>query len=337
MYPITIKDIAKLLGISKSTVSRALKDHPDISQKTKDAVLQLAESLHYRPNAIAMSLRHKKSKVIGLIIPQISYFFFPSVAEGIETEVYKHGYKLMILSSNEKYEREVEACNILLSNNVEGVLASVSRKTNDFNHFQDIIDSEIPIVFFDRVPDNIEADMVLVDDIDGAYKATKHLIEIGKKRIAICIGNPNLLISKNRLQGYQKACKEFKPSVEEQFIISCETPEEAERETNRLINGKNPPDGILAISDLTMSGIMKAIYKNDLKIPEEIAVIGFCEEPFCTMYKPPVSTIKPMGFEIGNTAAKMLFKRISEEGQEKSQAQRIDLISEMIIRASTIK
>ncbi len=335
MHPITIKDIAKLLGISKSTVSRALKDHPDISKKTKDAVLQLAQSLHYIPNAIAMSLRHKKSKVIGLIIPQISYFFFPSVIKGIEDEVYKHGYKLMILSSNEKYEREVEACNILTSNNVEGVLASVSRRTNDFNHFQDIIDSDIPIVFFDRVPDNIEADMVLIDDIDGAYKATKHLIETGKRRIAICIGNPNLLISKNRLQGYQKACEEFKHIVEEQFIISCETPEEAEEETNRLINGENTPDSMLAISDLTMSGIMKAIYKNELKIPEEIAVIGFCEEPFSTMYTPPISTIKPMGFEIGNTAAKMLFERISEEGKEKSQAQRIDLIGEMIIRAST--
>jgi DNA-binding LacI/PurR family transcriptional regulator len=337
MHPITINDIAKLLGVSKSTVSRALKDHPDISQTTKDAVLQLAESLHYRPNAVALSLRHKKSKVIGLIIPQISYFFFPSVVEGIEKEVHKHGYKLMILTSNEKYEREVEACNILLSNNVEGILASVSRKTRDFTHFHNIIDSEIPMVFFDRVPDNIRADMVLVDDIEGAYKATRHLLETGKKKIAICIGNPNLLISKNRLLGYQKACEEFKSSIEEQFIISCETPEEAENETNRLINSKNSPDSILAISDLTMSGIMKAVYKNCLKIPEDIAVIGFCEEPFSTMYNPPLSTIKPMGLEIGNTAAQMLFKRINEEAKEKSSPKRINLKSEMIIRASTVK
>ncbi|MDF1548686.1 MAG: LacI family DNA-binding transcriptional regulator, partial [Bacteroidales bacterium] len=310
IHPVTIKDIAKLLGISKSTVSRALKDHPDISQTTKDAVLQLAEALRYRPNAVALSLRHKKSKVIGLIVPQISYFFFPSVVEGVEDEVHKHGYKLMILTSNEQYEREVEACDILLSNNVEGILASVSRKTRDFKHFHDIIDSDIPMVFFDRVPDSVQADMVLVDDIDGAYNATKHLFDIGKKRIAICIGNPNLLISKNRLKGYQMAFEENKRLIDENYIISCETPVEAENETTRLLNLPNPPDGILAISDLTMSGIMKAIYKNKLRIPEDIAVIGFCEEPFSSMYNPPLSTIKPMGFEIGKTAAEMLFKRI---------------------------
>jgi len=337
MHPITIKDIAKLLGVSKSTVSRALKDHPDISKATKEAVLQLAESLHYRPNAVALSLRHKKSKVIGLIVPQISYFFFPSVVEGIEDEVHKHGYKLMILTSNEQYEREVEACNILLSNNVEGILASVSRKTEDFEHFNDIIDSDIPIVFFDRVPDNAQTDMVLVDDIDGAYNATKHLIEIGKKKIAICIGNPNLLISKNRLEGYRKALEECKLTINDKLVVSCETPDEAENETNRLINSSNNPDSILAISDLTMAGIMKAIYKNKLRIPEDIAVIGFCEEPFSSMYNPPLSTIKPMGFEIGNTAAQMLFKRINNESKEKPVPKRIDLKSEMIIRASTHK
>lgn len=337
IHPITIKDIAKLLGISKSTVSRALKDHPDISQSTKDAVLQLAGALRYRPNAVALSLRHKKSKVIGLIVPQISYFFFPSVVEGVEDEVHKHGYKLMILTSNEQYEREVEACNILLSNNVEGILASVSRKTKDFKHFNDIIDSDIPMVFFDRVPDSVQADMVLVDDIEGAYNATKHLINIGRKKIAICIGNPNLLISKNRLKGYRMAFEESKLTVNENYIISCETPEEAENETTRLLNMPDSPDSILAISDLTMSGIMKAVYRKNLKIPDEFAVIGFCEEPFSSMYNPPLSTIKPMGFEIGKTAAEMLFKRITTADNKQPEPKRIDLKSEMIIRESTVK
>ena len=334
--PITIKDIAKILGISKSTVSRALKNHPDISQTTKDLVLQLADVLHYRPNTVAISLRNKKSKIIGLIVPQISYFFFPSVIKGIEDEVHKHDYRLMILHSNELYEREVEACGMMLSSNVEGILASVSRKTKDFKHFQNIIDSDTPIVFFDRVPDSLLADKVLVDDIDGAYNAIKHLIDIGRTKIAICIGNPNLLICKNRLAGYKNALKAHNVSVDENYIISCQTPEEAEAETNRLLNMQEPPDSIFAISDLTMSGIMQAVYKNNLKIPEDIAVIGFCEEPFSLMYNPPLSTIKPMGFEIGKTAAELLFKRIKSDEAENFEPKQIDLKTDMIIRASTV-
>lgn len=332
---ITLKDIAKLLGVSKSTVSRALKDHPDISQATKEAVLKLAEELHYRPNAVAISLRQKKSKVIGLIVPQISYFFFPSIIEGVESEVYKNGYKLMIFQSNELYEREIEACNILLSNNVEGILASVSRETENFKHFENIIESNIPIVFFDRVPDSVEADKVLVDDVEGAYKATKHLIETGRKKTAICIGNSNLLISKNRLKGYKMAFEECNLPINEEFIISCETPEEAEYETNILLNLQDAPDGIFAISDLTMAGIMRAIYKNNLKVPDDISVIGFCEEPFSLMYNPPLSTIKPMGFDIGKTASQMLFNRINSELAENPKPKRIFLKSEMIIRSST--
>ncbi len=203
--PVTIMDLAKLLNLSKSTVSRALKNHPDISQATRDAVRQLADALNYRPNSVAVTLRHKKSRIIGLVVPQISYFFFPSVVKGIEDEVNKHGYTLMIMQSNEEYTREKEACNHLMSGNVEGILISVSRETVDFHHFEEIIDSGLPMVFFDRVPETYLADMVLVDDTDGAYRAVKHLIETGKRKIAICTGTPNLLISRNRLKGYKQA------------------------------------------------------------------------------------------------------------------------------------
>ncbi len=336
MNPIRQKDIAKLLGISKSTVSRALKNHPDISKSTKEAVIELAKSFHYRPNAVAASFRNKKSKIIGLIVPQISYFFFPSVIEGIEHELYKHHYNLMILQSNESYEREAEACNILLSNNVEGILVSISRKTQDLKHFEDLISLNLPVVFFDRVPNKMKADMVLLDDIDGAYKATNHLINIGKKRIAICVGNPNLLISKNRLKGYERAFEKNNMKINHNYIISGETPQQSEEETYKLLNMTNPPDSIFAISDLTMSGIMKAIYKKKLKIPEDIAVIGFCEEPFSSMFNPPLSTIKPMGFEIGKTATQLLFSRINK-GIEKSKTNCIYLQSEMILNESTVK
>src|ERR1035437_1351973 len=310
--PITINDIAKILGVSKSTVSRALKNHPDISRVTKDAVNSIANSLKYIPNTVASSFRNKKSKIIGLIVPQISYFFFPSYVRGIEEIVHSRGYNLLILQSNESYEREVENLNILIANNVEGILASVSLETKNFDHFQHIINIELPIVFFDRVVKGMNADIVLVDDVTGSFKAVNHLLDAGRKRVAICVGNLNLLISQNRLQGYKTALIQKGIPIDEEFIISCETPEKTEQETFRLLNMKNPPDSIFAISDLTMTGVMKAIFRKNLKVPDDISVIGFCEEPFRSMYNPPLSAIQPMGFEIGKKAAELLFERLEE-------------------------
>jgi DNA-binding LacI/PurR family transcriptional regulator len=333
--PITIKDIAKLLGFSKSTVSRALKDHPDISQKTKESVKKVAENLNYKPNLVASSLRLKKSKVIGLIVPEISYFFFPSVIHGIEEVVHSKGYNLLILQSKESYEREVQNLDILISNNVEGILLSVSKETRDFAHFQHIIDMDFPIVFFDRVIKELDADIVLVDDIDGSYKAVNHLLETGRKRIAICNGNLNLLICRNRLKGYEMALQQNGITIDNQYIISCESPLEAEKETLRLLNLKTPPDGIFAISDLTMAGVMKAIYQTHLCIPKDIATIGFCEEPFRSMYQPTLTAIQPMGFEIGNKAAELLFERINQNAAQHLEPRTIYLESKLIIGEST--
>ena len=333
--PITINDIAKALKISKSTVSRALKNHPDISQVTKDAVNSVAVSLKYIPNNVAASFRNKKSKIIGLVVPQISYFFFPSVVRGIEEIVHNRGYNLLILQSNESYEREVENLNILIANNVEGILASVSLKTENFDHFQHIIDIELPIVFFDRVVKDLNADIVMVDDITGSFKAVNYMLEAGRKRVAICVGNLNLLISRNRLQGYKTALIQKGIPIDEELIISCETPEETEQETLRLLDQNNPPDSFFAISDLTMTGVMKAIYRKKLKVPEDISVIGFCEEPFRSMYDPPLSAIQPMGFEIGKKAAELLFERLEENAIINIQSRVIYLDSYLIEGGST--
>jgi DNA-binding LacI/PurR family transcriptional regulator len=307
---ITIKDIAKLLGLSKSTVSRALKDHPDISKETRESVKKVAESLGYMPNVVASSLRLKKSKIIGAIFPEISYFFFPSVIHGIEEIAHSMGYNLLIVQSNESYDREVENLNILLSNKVEGILLSVSKETRNFDHFQHVIEKNLPIVFFDRIVKDLPADNVLVDDISGAYKAVNHLIETGRKRIAICNGNPNLLICQNRLKGYKMALEQNGVPINDQLIVCCESPKEAEKETLKLLSLEEPPDAIFAISDLTMTGVMKAIYQKQLSIPGDISVIGFCEEIFRSMYHPSLSAIQPMGFEIGKIAAELLFEKI---------------------------
>ncbi len=331
---ITIKDIAKLLGVSKSTVSRALKDHPDISEETKQAVRSIAESFHYRPSQLALSLRYKKSKLIGLIIPQIYNFFFPSVIKGIEDIVRQQGYNLIILQSNESFETEVDNIDFLMANNVEGILAAVSRETSEFDHFQYVIDSNIPIVFFDRVHKDLNADMVLLDDVSGAYQATMHLIQRGRKRIAICIGKPELLISSNRLKGYKKALADNNLPFEKQYVISGQSTSEVKEKCLQLLSLQDPPDSIFTISDLTMTGIMQAIYERNIKVPKELSVIGFSEEPFSTMYNPHITSIRPMGTEIGRKAGEILFERI-KFGVANSEKSIVYIPGDLIVRDST--
>lgn len=332
--PVTIKDIADLLGLSKSTVSRALKNHPDINQDTKKLVVEMAEKLRYRPNTVAMSLRNKKSGIIGMIVPHISSFFFPSVIKGVEYEVNKGGYKLMILHSNDDFQREEEACQILMSSNVEGILISMASTVRHYTHYERILQYNLPIVFYDRVPEAFEADKVLVDDYHGAFRAVKHLINCGKHKIAICLGNSSLLISQNRLKGYADALVEAGIVFNSDYIYSGETPEEVELLTQQILSLSDPPDAVFAISDLTMSGIMRAIYRANLVIPGDIAVIGFVEEPFASMYHPPVTSIMPMGYEIGVTAAQLLLKRIALEDSQ-FVAQTINIASDLVVREST--
>ncbi|MCW3806292.1 LacI family DNA-binding transcriptional regulator [Plebeiibacterium marinum] len=333
--PATLKDIAEKLGLNKSTVSRALKDHPDVSQKTRDMVKRMAKKLHYVPNTVAASLRHKKSKVIGLLAPQISHFFLPSVIEGIEEVVHKYGYNLLILQSKESYEREVENLDILIANNVEGIIASVSRTTTDFTHFQQVINMGLPMVFYDRVVQDINTDVVLLDDTSAAFDAVSHLISKQRKKIAICTGNINLLISRNRLNGYKSALKNYGIEYNEDYVISCEWPEEAKRKTIDLLELPDPPDAIFAISDLTLSGVMQAIYSKGLPVPNDISVVAFCEEPFRSMYNPVITAIQPKGLEIGKTSAEMLFQRIKISPFADPEPRVVYLDGQLIVGGST--
>lgn len=312
---VTIIDIAKALGVSKSTVSRALMNHPDISEEMKERIRQISKELNYVKNVTASSLRYKKNNLIGLIVPEISYFFFPSVINGIEAVAHSKGYNLLILQSNEQYEREVENVDILLSNNVEGILASVSRTTKSIDHFVHLTEQNVPLVLFDRIVEEIKADTVLVDDVDASIKAVEHLIASNRRRIAICTGDLNLLISRNRLKGYEFALNKAGIYIDERLIVSAGSSEEAELNVRNLFAMDSPPDGIFAISDLTMSGVMKALYKLGKRIPEDVSVIGFCEEQYRSMYHPTLTAIDPMGFEIGRKAVELLFEQIQRQSQ----------------------
>lgn len=334
--PATIIDIAKQLGVSKSTVSRALKDHPDISQATKEEVARVARELNYVPNSVATSFRYRKTKIIGLLVPQISPFFFPSIIKGVEEVVHTMGYNLMILFSNEKAQRERESLNMFIANNVEGILASVARESKEFDHYQHILDLEIPLVFYDRVVKELKVDIVLVDDVTASYKAVKELIAAGRKRIAICTGNMNLLISKNRLQGYKTALLESGIPFLDELIVSAESPEQTEVAMNELLSHPNTPDAVFAISDLTMTGVMRAIHRKNLNVPAQISVIGFCEEPFRSIYNPPLSAVEPMGFEIGQQAATILFERIKLPLQSAAIPQ-VHYLDSSIVEGKSVK
>lgn len=331
---VTIKDIARILSISTSTVSRALKDHPDISPKTKKSVNELAKKLNYRPNAIALSLRSKQTRIIGVIIPQIVHYFFSSVISGIEEVANKNNYHVMFCQSNESYSREIDSLQALLSSRVDGVIISVAKETKDYEHLKNAIEDGIPMVFFDRRYEDIKSDYVVVDDFDGAYQATKHLINQGCIRIAHLASSQHLLIGRNRLNGYRQALKDFNIPVDPELILKCDTHESALECTQRLIDLENPPDGLFAVNDLTALGAIKIFKKNGLRIPEDVAVVGFTNGQMGTISDPPLTSVDQNGFEMGKIAIQMLLDRLSDDNIEFSFQSKV-LKTNLVIRESS--
>lgn len=315
---VTIKDIARELGISPSTVSRALKDHPDISAETKKAVNELAEKLNYQPNIVALSLRQKKTNTIGVIIPEIVHFFFSTVISGIEDVAYQAGYNVIITQSNESYQREVTDTKALFNSRVDGMLISVSRETTNFDHIESIISKGVPIVFYDRMYSNPNTSKVIVDDYQGAREAVLHLIDQGCKRIAHLEGAPNLIISKDRLRGYQDALTERNMEVRENYTVVCPSNsyDEGLKATKKLLSLPTPPDAIFANNDPMAMGAMTAIKEKGLKIPRDVAVVGFSNWFFGELMEPSLTTVDQPGFEMGQEAARLLIRQIEMKDKE---------------------
>lgn len=333
---VTIKDIARELDISPSTVSRALKDHPDISPETKKAVNELAEKLHYEPNTIALSLRKSRTYTIGVIIPEIVHFFFSTVISGIEDVAYSSGYNVIVCQSNENHEREVIDAKALISHRVDGLLISLSKTTTDFTHFREIYDRGVPIVFFDRICEELNTSRVMVDDYYGAFQATEHLIEMDSKRIAHLSGPETLLISKNRLQGYKDALIKHDLEIDEQLIRRSGTVDydEGRNVTQDLLKLENPPDAIFANNDMTAIGAMAAIKENALKIPDDVAVVGFSDWLMASMVEPSLSSVSQPGFEMGQIAARMFIEQIESKDENFAPKTKI-FPTHLIIRDSS--
>ena len=332
----TIKDIAKELGVSPSTVSRALKDHFEISEETKKAVKRVAEELNYQPNSLALSLRYSKSNTIGVIIPEIVHFFFSTVISGIEDIAQSRGYNVIITQSNESVEREMMNIQTLFNNRVDGVLVSLSRESFDYSHFEAMMQKGLPIVFFDRVADTIQTSKVTVDDFLGGYQATEHLIKQGYTKIGHLAGPENLDITNERLNGFRKAHEEANLELDEDLIVYNQTSSEGEAHTATLeiLKSKNI-DAMFASNDLSAVGAIKAAQKLGKRIPEDFGVVGFSNWQFTALTNPTISTIEQPGFDMGQHAAELLLKQI--ESEEEVAFEKVKLPTSLLARDSSKK
>ena len=308
---ITIKDIARALNISPSTVSRALKNHPDISQDTKDSVNKYAKDFNYKPNTLALSLRMSKNNTIGVIVPEIIHYFFSSILSGIEQVANKEGFNVIICQSSENYEKEVRNAEALIATRVSGVLACLSKHTTNYDHFQEIVDSDIPLVFFDRICIGINTDRVVVDDYVGAFAAVEYLIQTGCKRIAFYSSPLHLEISKNRKNGYMDALRKYGLTVDDSLIRVCDTREEAIIITPEILDRPNRPDGFFAINDHCAAGILYAVKLAKLRVPQDIAIMGFSDGELAKACDPMLSTVEQHGYEMGLNAASLLLDKIN--------------------------
>lgn len=311
--PITMKDIAQALGVSVATVSRALKDNPRISKEQREKIQAYAREHHFYPNVIAESLRNsrvKPLKVIGVIVPQLSHFYFSSILSGIEEEATTHGYRIMVAQSNERYEREVRICQDFYKNRVCGVIVSQAKDTVKYEHFKKLIDHHMPLVFYDRICTGINCSRVVVDDYMGAYNAVTHLINTGCRRIA-CYSSPMTLeISKNRYNGYRDALLKNGLKVNENFLRICDNREDAEVLTPELLQQEEIPDAFFAVNDDTAVGILYAAKRMGYHIPEDISICGFTNGDRSKACDPMLTTVEQRGVRVGEEAANILISKV---------------------------
>lgn len=334
-HQVTIIDIAKELNLSKSTVSRALTGHPSVNAVTRQAVLELAEKLDYQRNMLAISLITKKTNTIGIIVPEFYSSFFPNVIMGAQEVAGKAGYNTVICQCNESYETEVANTKVMLANQVDGILVSITKETRNFDHLKIFQRKGIPIVFFNRVCDEMDVPKVIVDDYDGAYRAVNYLLEKGRKRIAHLAGPPSLKISEKRLSGYKAALKRNDVELDEDLIISYDlSMDKVKIYVNHLLNLERPPDAIFAVNDPTAIEAIQVIKKRGLRVPEDIAVVGFSNDYASGLIEPSLTTVSQPVKEIGQTAAQLLIEQISRDVSDWKTIIRV-LKTELIIRKSS--
>jgi DNA-binding LacI/PurR family transcriptional regulator len=336
MRQYTIKDIAIQLNLSPSTVSRALHKHPDISEETRQKVLDVAKELEYQPNPFARGLKKNQSKIIGVIVPQVKHFFFAAIMSGITDVAYKSGFAVMICQSNEREEREIINIQTLISQRVSGMLVSLSQMTNSTDHFQLVIRLNIPVVFFDRVPEKEIASTVVVDDYEGALNAVEYLIKRGYRRIAHLAGPQTLSIGHSRFNGYVDALAKHNIPFNEELVVYGGLNEEDGAMGFQALKDhfKKLPDAIFTVNDPVAIGVFTQLKEHHYRIPEDVALLGFSDNPIASLIEPPLTTVRQPAYEIGRSAATLLIRQIEKEEQD-AKPEKVVLKTELIIRKST--
>ena len=333
----TIHDIAKRLNISASTVSRALNDNPLISEVTRKRIKKTAIEMGYRPNNLAANFRTKRTNTIGVIVPLINRYFFSSVISGIEDVAYTQGFAVTISQSNDTIYKEAKIAHTLFANRVDGLIISIGMETTTFEHLKLFTERKIPLVFFDRIVEEVNAHKIVVDDFGGALKVTQHLIDQGAKRIAHIGGPVNLNIYENRRSGYIQALEEAGLEVNESLIIhNSLRSNEGTSAIQQLISSKLPIDAIFCANDTTALSTIIYLKRNGIKVPDDIAVMGFSNEPFSEFVTPSISTVKQPGFQMGRKAAQLIINQILNKAPS-NQFETITMPTELIIRESSQK
>lgn len=332
-HPVTIKDIAKKLNISVSTVSRALRNTTDINAETKRAVLDLAKELNYEPNVMAQGLVKRKTKIIGVIVPVINSNYFSQALSGMTEVASEYDYHLMFCQSNENAAEEIKCIKKLMGCHVDGLLISVSKDTSDSTELEKVKQMEIPIVMFDRTLLDFPCNKVVVDEYDGAFRAVEHLIKKGCKRIAHVAGPVNTSVSVNRMNGYLDALSKYKLEQDSHLIYRCENFEENAIEAIKNILRQKPlPDGIFFINDLSAIAAIKYMKKKGIRIPGDIRIAGFNDDPVSDMIEPSLTTVMQPGYEVGKLAMRMV---VDEIKIPRNDYQTITLRTQLIIRESS--
>lgn len=337
---ITIRDIARELHLSVSTVSKALRDSYEISEKTKKLVLEYAQKNNYRPNPMAQSLKKGHSKSIGIVVSSIDNQFFSQVINGMESEAYSQGYNVIITQSHESWDLEVQNVSHLTHRAIDGLLISLSTETNDIEHLKKLHSQGLPIVFFDRVSNEIETHKVIVDNFKGAYEATMHLINSGYKHIAHITSSAITSVTSERLSGYKKALEDSGIEVDERYIKYCthggQAMSEIQQALQDLLDLEVKPDAILTAWDRITTSTLSLLHKLNIKIPQEMALLGFTNTLLADVLNPSLSAVQQPAFEIGRKATEMLLSIINSK-RPVTEFETIILPTELFIRNSTSK
>lgn len=336
MHDVTIKDIAQQLKVSVSTVSRALRGSADIKKETRELILQVANELNYTPNPIALSLKDKRTKVIGVMVQEIANNYCSATIAGIEDYAHKAGYQVLISQSHEKYDLEVINTALLASRRIDGMIITISNETKKTKHLQELIEKGIPVVMFDRVCENLPSHKVVVDDYAGSYNATEHLIQQGYKRIAHLAISPDLLLTQHRLKGYKDALKAYKLRTKKEWIVHSDfDPASMENNVRSLLTGADKPNAIFCSIERLSMVCLKVIKELHLKVPDNVAIAGFSDNPLSSFLNPTLTSVTQPTFEIGQHAAALLINQIeSKEIPEKYTV--IKLKTSLDIRESSL-